>query len=196
MAQPVHETEDDPQDAATADSMGDRLLDGFSLAGPYMALLAAWVATCGSLLMSEVLHWTPCVLCWYQRILMYPLTIIIAIGILRADQQMAWYVLPFSVVGAGTSLYHYLLVRTDWLPPFPCSVGIPCTVEYLNWFGFINVPFLALMAFLIISFTITAPVLSSPSAQLHPPRLAVSLPMVAALIALVIGGSIALGVWQ
>jgi hypothetical protein len=60
-------------------------------------------------------------------------------------------VLPFSIAGIGVSLYHYLLIKTDWLPPPACAVGIPCTVDYLNWFGFINIPFLALTAFLIIT---------------------------------------------
>jgi disulfide bond formation protein DsbB len=101
------------------------------------------------------------VLCWYQRILMYPLAIIIAIGIVRRDPKLHWYVLPLSLLGACVSLYHYLLVKTDWLPPPPCVAGIPCTVEYLNWFGFINIPFLALTAFLVISFTMIAATLGS-----------------------------------
>lgn len=119
---------------------------------PYVGLLIAWVATCGSLFFSEVLGWLPCVLCWYQRILMYPLALILTIGILRRDERLHLYVLPFSLLGACISLYHYLLVKTDWLPPPPCVAGIPCTVEYLNWLGFINIPFLALTAFLLISF--------------------------------------------
>lgn len=118
----------------------------------YAGLLIAWVATCGSLFFSEVLGWLPCVLCWYQRILMYPLALILTIGILRRDERLHLYVLPFSLFGACISLYHYLLVKTDWLPPPPCVAGIPCTVEYLNWLGFINIPFLALTAFLLISF--------------------------------------------
>jgi hypothetical protein len=91
------------------------------------------------------------VLCWYQRILMYPLAILLAIGIIRRDRGLHIYVLPFSIAGIGVSLYHYLLIKTDWLPPPACAVGIPCTVDYLNWFGFINIPFLALAAFLIIT---------------------------------------------
>lgn len=118
----------------------------------YVALLVAWTATCGSLFFSEVLHFIPCVLCWYQRILMYPLGVVLAIGILRRDTRLHLNVLPFSIVGAGMSLYHYLLIKTDWFPPPPCVAGIPCTVDYLNWLGFINIPFLALTAFLLINF--------------------------------------------
>lgn len=117
----------------------------------YIALTAAWVATSGSLFFSEVLGWIPCSLCWYQRILMYPLSVIIAIGLLRRDTRLYTYVLPLSLGGAGVSLYHYLLQKTDWLPPPACAMGIPCTTDYINWFGFVTIPFLALTAFLVIS---------------------------------------------
>lgn len=117
----------------------------------HIALLAAWIATLGSLYLSEVLGWVPCVLCWYQRILMYPLALILAIGIFRDDRRLYTYALPFALIGAATSLYHYLLIKTTWFPPPECSLGIPCTIEYMNLFGFINVPFLALTAFTIIS---------------------------------------------
>jgi disulfide bond formation protein DsbB len=79
----------------------------------YIALLAAWIAMCGSLYFSEVRGYVPCVLCWYQRILMYPLTGIIAIGLLRRDGNLPYYVLPFSLLGLGVSTYHYLLEKTD-----------------------------------------------------------------------------------
>jgi disulfide bond formation protein DsbB len=138
-------------EAHSATSWVDQLIDWLGAASRHIALLAAWIATCGSLFFSEVLGWQPCVLCWYQRILMYPLAILLAIGIVRRDRGLHIYILPFSIAGIGVSLYHYLLIKTDWLPPPPCAVGVPCTVDYLNWFGFINIPFLALTAFLIIS---------------------------------------------
>lgn len=117
----------------------------------YFALLVAWVATAGSLFFSEVLGWTPCIMCWYQRILMYPLSLIIAIGILRRDSKLHQYVLPLSLLGACVSLYHYLLIKTTWLPEPSCSVTVPCNVDYINWLGFINIPLLALTAFTLIS---------------------------------------------
>jgi disulfide bond formation protein DsbB len=122
----------------------------------YVALLAAWIATCGSLFFSEVLGWVPCILCWYQRILMYPLALIITIGILRRDEHLHWSVLPFSIAGACVSLYHYLLIKTDWFPPPTCTAGIPCNVDYIDLLGFINIPFLAFTAFLIITFMMVA----------------------------------------
>jgi disulfide bond formation protein DsbB len=129
----------------------DDLIDALGASSRHIALLAAWIAMCGSLFFSEVLGWQPCVLCWYQRILMYPLAILLPIAIIRRDRGLHLYILPFSIAGIGVSLYHYLLIKTDWLPPPACAVGVPCTVDYLNWLGFINIPFLALTAFLIIS---------------------------------------------
>jgi len=138
-------------EAHSATNWVDDLIDLLGATSRHIALFAAWVAMCGSLFFSEVLGWQPCVLCWYQRILMYPLAILLAIGIFRRNRGLHVYVLPFSIVGIGVSLYHYLLIKTDWLPPPACAVGVPCTVDYLNWFGFINIPFLALAAFLIIT---------------------------------------------
>lgn len=127
------------------------LLDQLGLVSRHIALLAAWIATCGSLFFSEVLGWVPCVLCWYQRILMYPLALLLAIGIVHRDRGLHIYVLPFSIAGIAISLYHHLLIKTDWLPPPACVSGVPCNVDYLNVFGFITIPWLALTAFVIIT---------------------------------------------
>lgn len=130
----------------------DRLSYWLERSSLYVALLAAWIAMLGSLYFSEVAHYVPCVLCWYQRILMYPLTIVLAIGLLRRDENLPWLVLPFSVLGIGVSTYHVLLEKTDWFSSAAtCQVGVPCTVLWINWFGFITIPFLALIAFLIIT---------------------------------------------
>ena len=118
----------------------------------YIALLAAWIAMCGSLYFSEVRGYVPCVLCWYQRILMYPLTGIIAIGLLRRDGNLPYYVLPFSVLGLGVSTYHYMLEKTDLFAGSSfCAQGVSCTTQWINWLGFITIPFLALVAFVIIT---------------------------------------------
>ncbi len=118
-----------------------------------IALLAAMIATCGSLFFSEVLGWIPCELCWYQRILMYPLTAILTVGILRGDRKVYLYALPFALLGIGVSLYHYLVVMLV-VPPPDCTGAIPCAFDYINIPGalsFVKVPFLALTAFSIIS---------------------------------------------
>jgi len=129
---------------------GDRFTDLLAVTSRHIALLAAWVATSGSLFFSQVLGWPPCELCWYQRICMYPLALILPIGILRRDRRLHLYVLPLALIGAPISLYHYLLIKTNLFTPPRCTGGIPCTVDYLDWFGLINIPFMALTAFLII----------------------------------------------
>ena len=138
-------------DAPVEGDLLDRVIAALSASSRHIALAAGWTATCGSLIFSEVFHWLPCELCWFQRILMYPLAPLIAMGILRNDRGLPLYVLPLSLTGMGVSLYHYLLIKTDIFPPPPCADGVPCTVDYLNILGFINIPFLALIAFLIIS---------------------------------------------
>lgn len=130
---------------------GSAFTSSLGLYSRYIALLTAWVATCGSLFFSEVLGWQPCLMCWYQRILMYPLAIILPIGILRRDSKLHLYALPFPLIGMFVSLYHYLLIKTTIFPPPACSVSVPCTVDYIDWFGFINIPFMALTAFIIIA---------------------------------------------
>ncbi len=159
--QTTHDAHLNQADQVEPSSFGARLLAMLGAVSNHVALLTAWIAMSGSLFFSEVLGWPPCVLCWYQRILMYPLTLILAVGILRRDQSMYLYVLPFSLLGALTSLYHYLLTKTTWFPPPPCTVGVSCTVDYLNWFGFINIPFLALTAFLIITLMMILSILAT-----------------------------------
>jgi disulfide bond formation protein DsbB len=117
----------------------------------YIALLTAWVATAGSLYFSLGLRWPPCDLCWYQRICMYPLAVIIPIQLLRRDQGFEHYVLPFSLAGAALALYHYLLQKTDWFAPPVCLSGVSCSADYLNWFGVITIPLLAFVAFTLIT---------------------------------------------
>lgn len=118
----------------------------------YIALLASLIALCGSLYFSEVRGYVPCVLCWYQRILMYPLAGVIAIGLLRRDRHLPYYVLPFSLLGLGVSTYHYLLEKTDLFAGSSfCAQGVLCTTQWINWFGFVTIPFLALTAFLLIT---------------------------------------------
>ncbi|HUN08199.1 MAG TPA: disulfide oxidoreductase [Aggregatilineales bacterium] len=118
----------------------------------YLAWVQALVATIGSLYFSEVMKFVPCVLCWYQRILMYPLVLVIAVGILLRDQRLRVYVLPISILGLAISLYHNLL-QYEVIPEAitPCTAGVSCTTPWINWFGFVTIPLLSLIAFSIIS---------------------------------------------
>lgn len=119
----------------------------------YIAFLQAWVAMLGSLYFSEIRHYTPCTLCWYQRILMYPLTIIFAVAILKKDKKIADYVLPISLLGTTIAGYHYLLQMTTLADavPISCSAYGPCRDVQALFFGFVTIPFLSLTAFIVIT---------------------------------------------
>ena len=116
------------------------------------AWLISLAATVGSLFFSEILKYPPCVLCWYQRICMYPLVVILAVGLIRKDQKIYLYVLPFTVIGFLVSIYHNLLyykLIPDALTP--CIAGVSCTTKFIEWFGFVTIPFLSLVSFLLIN---------------------------------------------
>ena len=127
----------------------------FATAGgylPYAAWIVAVVATAGSLFFSEVMQLPPCVLCWYQRIAMYPLVVVIGAGIVMRDRRMKFYALPFALVGLTISIYHNLLYY-GLIPESitPCMEGVSCTSRQIEWLGFITIPLMALVAFATIS---------------------------------------------
>ncbi|MDI7743459.1 disulfide oxidoreductase [Lysinibacillus fusiformis] len=118
----------------------------------YFAWFVSLVATSGSLYFSEIKGFIPCELCWFQRIFMYPLVVILGVGTFQSDTSVKKFVLPLSILGSIISLLHYLEQK---VPGFggikPCVSGVPCSAEYINWFGFITIPFLALIAFSLIN---------------------------------------------
>ena len=117
-----------------------------------LAWLSAIVALIGSLFFSEQMGFIPCTLCWYQRILMYPLVILLGIAFYRNDHRIYVYVLPISVFGMIVSGYHYSQQKIPSLREFEmCTSGVPCSGQYINWLGFITIPFLALIAFTVIT---------------------------------------------
>lgn len=117
-----------------------------------MAWIQAIVAMLGSLYFSEIRHFTPCILCWYQRILMYPLTLILAVGILRKDKYIHLYVLPMSTLGLCIALYHVLLQK-GIIPEAiaPCTIGASCTTKFVGYFGFVTIPVMSFTAFCVIT---------------------------------------------
>ncbi|MFC7371538.1 disulfide oxidoreductase [Fictibacillus iocasae] len=119
-------------------------------------LFAAWLtaiaAMLGSLYFSEVKGFIPCSLCWYQRILMYPLALWLGIAAYRNDRSITLYVLPIAVMGMLLSGYHYLLQKVPAMRGFElCTSGVPCSGQYINYAGFITIPFLAFTAFTMIT---------------------------------------------
>ncbi|MGG0717128.1 disulfide oxidoreductase [Robertmurraya massiliosenegalensis] len=117
----------------------------------FIAWAASVIAMFGSLYFSEIRQYEPCELCWYQRILMYPFVIILGIATIKKDYRISLYTMVLSAIGALISLYHYGIQKFSFLADTAPACGrIPCTGAYINWFGFVTIPFLALTAFVII----------------------------------------------
>ena len=118
----------------------------------YIAWIQAILALAGSLYFSEIAHFPPCILCWYQRIFMYPLALLIPVGIIKKDKNLPYYVLPLVTIGGLISIYHNLLYWNIIPESYsPCAAGISCTTKFIEWGGFITIPFLSLVAFLVIA---------------------------------------------
>lgn len=118
----------------------------------YLAWLQAVGATLGSLYASEILHLAPCVLCWYQRIAMYPLVLLIPLGIVKKDRHLPFLLLPLSLIGAVIALYHVLLQQGIIAESLaPCQAGISCVTKSFALFGFLTIPLFSLIAFVGIT---------------------------------------------
>jgi len=117
----------------------------------FLCWLIASVATLGSLFFSEVMGFAPCMLCWYQRIGIYPLVLIFGIGLFSFDAGVIKYSLPLAAAGWLVALYHTLLY-SGIIPKSlqPCSEGVSCTEKYIELFGFLSIPLLSLLSFTAI----------------------------------------------
>jgi disulfide bond formation protein DsbB len=102
----------------------------------------------GSIFFSSVMEFAPCVLCWYQRISLFPLVLILAAGLFPFDKSVVKYALPLAIAGWLTALYHNLLY-SGIIPESiqPCTQGVSCTEEYIDLFGFLTIPMLSLLSF-------------------------------------------------
>ena len=118
----------------------------------WLLIFAAWlVATSsmlGALFFGEIMHLSPCVLCWWQRICMFPLVVILPAGLFPLDLRVVRYVLPLAAGGWLFALFHMLLMA-GVIPEDlkPCTRGIPCSEKVIEWFGFVTIPLLSLLAF-------------------------------------------------
>ncbi len=117
----------------------------------FLCWLLASISTLGSVFFSNVMGFAPCVLCWYQRIALFPLIIILAAGLFPFDKRVVKYALPLTITGWLAALYHNLLY-SGVIPESiqPCSQGVSCTEEYIDLFGFLTIPMLSLLSFSII----------------------------------------------
>jgi disulfide bond formation protein DsbB len=118
----------------------------------FMAWLVAAASTLGALFLGEVMGYTPCVLCWYQRIAMFPLVLVLAAGLFPFDPRVVRYALPLAVAGWLLAAFHLALVA-GWIPESigPCRQGVPCSDVQITWFGFVTIPLLSVIAFSLIA---------------------------------------------
>lgn len=119
-------------------------------------LFAIWLAACfamaGSLFFSEVMKFPPCVLCWYQRIAMYPLAIILIPGLLKFDRHITRYIWPLVGIGWVIAAYHNLLYyKVIPESASPCVQGVSCTTVFVKYFGFLTIPLMSFGAFTLIA---------------------------------------------
>ena len=116
------------------------------------SFIVSLTAMLGSLFFSEVMKFMPCVLCWYQRILMYPQTLLLYMAILRKERFLKPYLLALNVIGASIATYHYTLQKFPQTLIAPCTVvgaSESCIKGYSFYFGYISIPFMALTAFIL-----------------------------------------------
>lgn len=120
--------------------------------GLALAFAIALTATLGSLYFSEVMGYIPCNLCWYQRMFMYPMVVLLGVASVRKDYGIVKYALPLLLIGLAISIYHNLMEKTDWFEGGKRACGlVPCDAEYINWFGFVTIPFLSLAAYVLVT---------------------------------------------
>jgi disulfide bond formation protein DsbB len=114
----------------------------------FIAWLVASVSTLSALFLGEIMGYTPCVLCWYQRIGMFPLVLILAAGLFPFDRKVVRYALPLALAGWLLAVFHWA-VASGLVPESatPCNQGVPCSVELISWFGFLTLPLLSVLAF-------------------------------------------------
>ncbi len=122
-----------------------------SLTYVFFAFLVSLTATLGSLFFSEIMNFIPCSLCWYQRIFMYSLVFLFLTNLLFPDDKIFKYSISLAVSGWIISIYHNLLMF-GIIPEklSPCVQGVPCSTQYINWLGFINIPLLSFFAYTTI----------------------------------------------
>jgi len=138
--------------AAAAGSDGAARLGAMiSEEGVHLAFIVAAASTLGSLYFSEVAEFVPCRLCWFQRIAMYPLSVVLLVGAIRRDAAVRWYAGPLAVIGAIIAGYHTLIEWRPELDTGTCDLSGPsCTAVWFREFGFVSLALMSLVGFLTI----------------------------------------------
>lgn len=122
----------------------------------WFAFVVALVSTLGSLYFSEIAHFEPCRLCWYQRIAMYPLVPILGVAAWRRDPDVAWYAVPLAVIGGAIAVWHYTIQQFPDLSSGSCSIEVPCNAAYVWEFNFVSIPYMAMSGFALILLLVAA----------------------------------------
>jgi disulfide bond formation protein DsbB len=139
-----------------AGTAGAQITDGLRTEGSWSLVFTAWLIAAtsmlGALFLGEVMGYAPCVLCWYQRIFMFPLAFVLAVGLFPLDTRVWRYALPLSVAGWLVAVYHLLLIERI-IPETmtPCRQGVPCSQVEVEWLGFVTIPLLSVAAFTVIN---------------------------------------------
>ncbi|WP_157314315.1 disulfide bond formation protein B [Chitinibacter sp. GC72] len=132
-----------------------------TLPANWFFIFAAWLiaagGTLGALFFGEVMGLVPCTLCWYQRIFMFPLAIILPLALFPLDSKVVRYALPLALLGLGFAIYHWLL-QLGIIPvsASPCSQGSSCSEVSAEWFGFLTIPLMSVCAFAAINISLLA----------------------------------------
>jgi disulfide bond formation protein DsbB len=126
-----------------------RVVWGYEL---WLAFVVSATATAGSLFFSQVAHFVPCELCWFQRICMYPLALLMLLAALANDYRVARYLLPLPVIGAGFAVYHLLVENGVVHESQGCQISAPggCSIKWIDEFGYVTIPTLALTGFALV----------------------------------------------
>jgi len=141
------------------------LLAHLSPLARWLAFVVAATSMAGSLWFSESQGLEPCKLCWFQRVAMYSVAIVLLVAGIRRDRDARWYVIPLAGAGIVVSVYHYLI---EWHPDWEatsCSIAVPCSTPYFRAFDFVSLSFMAMCGFAaILALTIFVPAELGPDA--------------------------------
>jgi disulfide bond formation protein DsbB len=136
--------------AAVLPGVGSRLRAALAGQGVPLAWLVAVVATLGSLSLSEGVHLTPCRLCWYQRIAMYPLVVVLGVGWLRRDAGARLTGAVLAGLGLAVNLWHVAVELWPSLEGDRCDPNNPCSLRWVEVWGFWTIPRMATVAFALV----------------------------------------------
>lgn len=121
--------------------------------GLKLAFLVSLAAVLGSIFYSEIAVFAPCNLCWYQRVFMFPLPLVLSLALLRKEKFIAPYALLLAVTGSLIALYHNF-IQYGGSPLIPCSAisdaTAACTQRFVFEFGFVTIPFMSLSVFILV----------------------------------------------